>query len=116
MRYLLMLYADEKVGAAIPKDQMDGFMQIMFAYQAALEKAGAFVMTTPLRPTTEARTLNTEAGELKVHDGPYAETREQFGGLYIIEARDMDEALDWAKKCPGVQWGHVEVRELVTGY
>ena len=116
MRYLLMLYADEKAGAAIPKEQMDGFMQLMFAYEAALEKAGAFVMTSPLRPTTEARTVNTEAGELKVHDGPYADTREQFGGLYIIEARDMAEAIEWAKKCPGSQWGHVEVREFVPGY
>jgi hypothetical protein len=116
MRYLLMLYADEKAGAAIPKAEMDGYMQMMFAYQAALEKAGAFVMTSPLRPTTAAKTVYTEAGELKVHDGPYAETREQFGGLYLIEARDMDEALGWARKCPGAQWGHVEVRELVPGY
>ena len=70
MRYLLMLYADEKAGAAIPKAEMDGYMQMMFAYQAALEKAGAFVMTSPLRPTTAAKTVYTEAGELKVHDAP----------------------------------------------
>ena len=116
MRYLLMLYADEKAGAAIPKEQMDGFMQMMFAYEAALEKAGAFVMTSPLRPTTEAKTVSTEAGELQVHDGPYAETREQFGGLYIIEAKNMAEAVEWAKSCPGSQWGHVEVRAMVPGY
>jgi len=116
MRYLLMLYADEKAGAAIPKEQMDGFMQLMFAYEDALKKAGAFVMTSPLYPTTEAKTVNTEAGELKVHDGPYAETREQFGGLYIIEARDMADAVGWAKKCPASQWGHIEVRTLVPGY
>ena len=116
MRYLLMLYADEKAGAAIPKDKMDGFMQMMFAYQAALEKAGAFVMTSPLYPTTEAKTVHIDAGELRVHDGPYAETREQFGGLYIIEAADMAEAVDWAVKCPGAQWGHVEVRALVAGF
>jgi hypothetical protein len=116
MRYLLMLYADEKVGAQIPPDQMDKFMQTMFAYQAALEKAGAFVMTSPLHPTTEAKTLSTQAGELKVHDGPYAETREQFGGFYLIEAKNLAEALDWARQCPAVQWGSIEVRELVPGY
>ena len=55
-------------------------------------------------------------GELKVHDGPYAETREQFGGFYIIEAADMDEALAWAKKCPAAQWGPVEVRALIPGF
>ena len=130
MRYLLMLYADEKAGAQIPKDQMGKAMEQMFAYQAALQKAGAFVMTSPLHPTTEAKTLRVEGGnarfdgqnfvneggELKVHDGPYAETREQFGGFYLIEAANMDEALDWAKKCPAAQWGSVEVRELVPGY
>ena len=130
MRYLLMLYADEKAGAAIPPDQMQKAMDSLFAYQAALEKAGAFVMTSPLARTHDARTLKMEggdasfdgatftnaAGELKVHDGPYAETREQFGGFYIIEAANMDEALGWARKCPAAQWGPVEVRALIPGF
>lgn len=130
MRYMLMLYADEKAGAAIPPEQMARAMDSLFAYQAALEKAGAFVMTAPLARTHDARTLKMDGGaaafdgttftnpdgELQVHDGPYAETREQFGGFYIIEARDMAEALDWAKKCPAAQWGPVEVRALVPGY
>ncbi|MBN9308896.1 YciI family protein [Devosia sp.] len=130
MRYMLMLYADEKAGAAIPPDRMEKAMETMFAYQAALEKAGAFVMTAPLARTPDARTLRMEGGrpsfdgkaftnpdgELKVHDGPYAETREQFGGFYIIEAKDMDQALDWARRCPAAQWGPIEVRALVPGY
>lgn len=130
MRYILMLYADEKAGAAIPPDQMQKAMDSLFAYQAALEKAGAFVMTAPLARTHDARTLKMDggdagfdgatftnaAGELKVHDGPYAETREQFGGFYIIEATDMTEALEWAKKCPAAQWGPVEVRAMIPGY
>ena len=61
-------------------------------------------------------TFVNESGELKVHDGPYAETREQFGGFYIIEAANMDEALAWAKKCPAAQWGPVEVRALIPGF
>jgi len=130
MRFMLMLYADEKAGAAIPPDQMRKAMDSLFAYQAVLEKAGAFVMTAPLARTHDARTLKMDgggasfdgatftnaAGELKVHDGPYAETREQFGGFYIIEARDMAEALDWAKQCPAAQWGPVEVRAMIPGY
>lgn len=116
MKYLLMLYADEKAGAAIPSDQMAGFMQQMSAYQTALEKAGAFVATSALQPTWEAKTLHTEGGELKVHDGPYAETREQLGGYYIIDAPDMDEAIKWASRCPGVQWGSVEVRPYHPGF
>ncbi|WP_055049511.1 YciI family protein [Devosia sp. A16] len=135
MRYMLMLYADEKAGAQIPPDQMQKAMETLSAYQQALTKAGAFVMTAPLARTADAKTLRMEggeasyredgkggaafvndAGELKVHDGPYAETREQFGGFYIIEAADMDEALAWAKKCPAAQWGPVEVRALIPGF
>jgi hypothetical protein len=130
MKYMLMLYADQQAGAAIPKGQMARIMETMHAYQAALTKAGAFVATAPLAPTTQAKTLcmqggrpaiadtpdanglivTNAGGDLRVHDGPYAETREQFGGYYIIEAESMDAALQWAARCPAAQWGPIEVR------
>jgi hypothetical protein len=124
MRYMLMLYADEKAGASIPKDLMAKAMEGLFAYQHALEKAGAFVATSALAPTSDARTIRmeggevveqhgtflNEGGELVVHDGPYAETREQFGGYFIIEAKDMKQAIEWAKQCPAAQWGPIEIR------
>lgn len=131
MKYMLMLYADEKAGAAIPPEEMAKAMEGLYAYQAALEKAGAFVMTAPLARTPEAKTLRmaggairptdagvfvNDGGELRVHDGPYAETREQFGGFYIIEAADMDEALKWAARCPAAQWGPIEVRAYAEGF
>ena len=130
MKFMLMLYADEKAGASIPPDQMAKAMETLFAYQAALEKVGAFVATAALQPTGEARTLRmeggeivaqhgtflNEGGELRVHDGPYAETREQFGGYYIIEVADMDEALKWAARCPAAQWGPIEVRPYHPEY
>ena len=110
MKYLLMLYADEKAGAAIPPEQMAGLMGKMHAYQQALEKAGAFVATAGLTPTWDARTIKRDDGALKVHDGPYADTREQFGGYYIIEAPDMDRALELAAQCPAATWGSIEIR------
>jgi len=116
MRYMLMLYADEKAGAQIPPEQMAKVMETFGAYQAALEKAGAFVMTSPLARTHEAKTLRNAGGELQVHDGPYADTREQFGGFFIIEADDMDTALEWARKCPAAQWGTIEVRAMIAGF
>jgi hypothetical protein len=134
MKYMLMLYADEKAGAEIPPDQMAKAMETMFAYQHALEKAGAHVMNSPLARTHKAKTLRmeggevvrregsnekyfvAEGGEMKVHDGPYAETREQLGGFYIIEAKDMDEALQWAAKCPAAQWGSIEVRAMIADF
>jgi hypothetical protein len=124
MKYMLMLYADEKAGARIPDDQMAAALETLGAYGEALRKAGAFVATAALAPTTDAKTLRMEGGnvvaghgtflnqggELRVQDGPYAETREQFGGYFIIDAPDMEAALDWARKCPAAQWGPIEVR------
>lgn len=124
MKFMLLLYADDRAGARIPKAEMQKAMESLFAYQAALEKAGAHVANSALAPSWEAKTLRmeggtvviqhgaflNEGGELKIHDGPYADTREQLGGYYIIEARDMDEALQWAARCPAAQWGPIEVR------
>jgi hypothetical protein len=130
MKFMLMLYADEKAGAQIPAEQMATAMQTLYAYQDALTKAGAFVATSALAPSWDAKTLRmeggevkvrdgnfiNEGGELKVHDGPYADTREQFGGYFIIEASDMDEALKWAARCPAAQWGPIEVRPYNTAF
>ena len=128
MQYLMLLYADEKATTEFTAEDMGRAMDIMGAYNEVLKKAGALVMTAPLQQTDEARTLRVEGGEvdigtfankggeLRVHDGPYAETREQLGGFYLINAASMDEALDWAKKCPAAQWGAIEVRELFSDY
>jgi hypothetical protein len=129
MKFILMLYADEAAGEAIDPADMASAMQTMAAYQAALTKAGAFVDTAGLARTREARTIRMDGGsvvrepggafvnrggELRVHDGPYAETREQFGGYFIIDVADMDEALRWAARCPAAQWGSIEVRPYAT--
>ena len=110
MKFLLMLMADEKAGAAIPPEQMAGFMGQLAAYQETLTRAGAFVATAALQPTSSAKTISTAEGELKVHDGPYADTREQFGGYYVIEAGSMDEAVRLAALCPAASWGKIEIR------
>ena len=111
--YMLLLYADEKAGAAIPPDQMAGWMDKMNAYAAALEKAGAHVAHGALGATKDASTVNLDqSGALQVHNGPYADTKEQLGGYYMIRAADMSAAQQWAAKCPGAIWGHVEIREV----
>lgn len=131
MKFMLMLYADEKAGSEIPPDQMAEAMHTLSAYQDALTKAGAFVATAALARAWDAKTVRMEGGEIKfdeatgafvnrggelrVHDGPYADTREQFGGYFIIDAADMDEALKWAKQCPAAQWGPIEVRPYNEG-
>ena len=116
MKFLLMLYADEKAGMAIPPDRMAGFMDQMAAYQQTLEKAGAFVSTAALQTTDTAQTVTMANGQLRVHDGPYAETREQFCGYFIIEATDMDTAIKLAAQCPAATWGQIEIRPYHPGY
>lgn len=128
MQYMMLLFADETVGANFNDEELERAMAIMGAYNDTLRKAGAFVMTAPLFRTDEAKTVRVEGGsidpatfsnqggELRVHDGPYADTREQLGGFYIIEAKDMAEALEWAGKCPAAQWGSIEVRQIFEQY
>ena len=128
MQYMLLLFADESATTTFTDEDMGRAMSIMGAYNDVLKKAGVLVMTAPLQQTDAARTVRMEGGavdigtfannggELRVHDGPYAETREQLGGFYLINAASMDEALDWAKKCPAAQWGSIEVREIFSDF
>jgi len=128
MQYMLLLFADESVGANFTQEDMERAMGVMGAYNDTLRKAGVFIQTAPLFRTPDAKTLRVEGGsinpadftneggELKVHDGPYADTREQLGGFYIIDAKSMDEAIDWASKCPAAQWGSIEVRQIFEDY
>lgn len=111
-QYMLLLYANEAGGAALSPEAMSAWMQKMGEYGEALKKADAFVSTGGLGRTRNARTVSTEAGELKVHNGPYADTQEQLGGYYLINAKNMDEAQAWAAKCPAALWGHIEIREV----
>ena len=113
MKFLLMLMADEKAGAAIPPEQMAGFMGQLAAYQETLSKAGAFVATAALQPTDTARTISNANGELKVHDGPYADTREQLAGYFFIDVDDIEQAVAWANRCPSSKYGAIEIRPIV---
>ena len=114
MQYLLLLYADETGGKSIPPEEMAKYMAQMGAYQEALAKAGAFVASNALETTDTAFTVSVREGQVAVHDGPYAETREQLGGYYIIDVPDIDAARAWAARCPGASWGSVEVRQIVS--
>ncbi|MGB7196061.1 MAG: YciI family protein [Collimonas pratensis] len=113
MKFLMTLYADEAKGAAIPAAEMAKYMEQMYAYRDALIKAGVFVQTNGLATSTTACTVSTEGGQIRVHDGPYADTREQAGGYFIIDAKDPDEARLWATRCPAATWGIVELRQIV---
>jgi hypothetical protein len=114
MQYLLMIYGDE---AAMLKatEQANGQMLASYrAYTDAIQKAGVMKGGSRLRPTSEATTVRVNNGKTQVLDGPYADTKEQLGGFYLIDVPDLDAALAWAAKCPGASTGTMEVRPVWT--
>ena len=112
MKYMLLLYADAKAGQAIPAEDMARWMDKMHAYADALTKAGAHVSHGALGTTADATTVHVEHGEMLVHNGPFAETKEQLGGYYMIDVPTLADAQKWAAKCPGALWGKIEIRQV----
>ena len=112
MKYLLLLHADEAGFAVMTPDEQKARTAKYFAYNDALRAAGAFVDSARLTPSAQGKTITTKGGRNVVTDGPFTETKEVIAGFYLIEAKDMDEALQWAGKCPTAGHGHVEVRAL----
>jgi hypothetical protein len=112
MQYLLALYADESGWDKMsPAEQQQGYAAYM-AYTEALKAAGALIGSNRLQPTSTATTVRATNGKPQVLDGPYADSKEQLGGYYLIEAPDLDAALSWAARCPGAGHGIVEVRPI----
>ena len=113
MRYLLSIYGDESGWNEVTPEQS---AQIMAAYEAfgrEAREAGAFIGGEGLQPTATATTVRVRDGERLLTDGPFAETREQLGGFYLLECANLDEAIGWAAKIPGVAQGSVEVRPVM---
>jgi hypothetical protein len=112
MQYLLLLHADESGWSKMTEaEQKQGYAAYM-AYTEALKKAGAFVGSNRLRPVSTATTVKIANGKQQVLDGPYADSKEQLGGYYLIEAADLDGAIAWAARCPGSSHGTIEVRPV----
>ncbi|MFZ0303506.1 MAG: YciI family protein [Terracidiphilus sp.] len=112
MQYLLTLYADESGWTQMTPEQQQQGVAAYGAYTEALKSAGVHVSSNRLRPSATATTLRTANGKTQVLDGPYAESKEQLGGYYLIDVPDLDAAMTWAGRCPGVQHGIVEVRAI----
>ena len=105
MRYLILIYENE---ATTPQDEAE--FGRWFEYTERLKASGCYVDGKALQPTSTATTVRKQGDRVLMTDGPFAETREQLGGFYLIEAADLDAAIELAKKCPS---GHVEVRPVM---
>ena len=114
MQAMLLIHSDEKAWAAMSEAERGAGFAAYGAYTAALRAAGAYVGGAPLEPSSAAHTVRVSGGAPQVLDGPYAETREQLGGYYLIDVPDMQAALHWAARCPGAAHGVVEVRALMA--
>jgi hypothetical protein len=112
MQYLLMLYVDENGWTKLSKAQQEQGAAAYTAYTQALRQAGVFAGANRLQSTRVATTVREANGKTQVLDGPYAESKEQLGGYYLIDVPDLDAALSWAARCPATNHGVVEVRPI----
>ena len=110
MKYMLLIYLDEK---AITDAQRDQCYEDSAAFACQLHETGHFLDTAPLYPTSTATSVRVHDGKRIVTDGPFAETREHLGGFFMINAKDLDEAIDIAGRIPAGRWGTVEIRPVI---
>ena len=113
MQYMLLIYAEESGWESMSEDDRTSAMERYRAFTEELQAAGAMVAADRLQPTGHATTLRIRDNERLVTDGPFAETKEQLGGYYLIEAESLDEAIEWAARIPSARTGKIEVRPVV---
>jgi hypothetical protein len=114
MQFMLLIYDDEQTWRDMSEEERNGVMGEYFAYTDELRAAGAYVAANALQPTSTATLVRVQDGERLVTDGPFAETKEQLGGYYLLDVPSLDDALEWAAKIPSAKWGTIEVRPVVV--
>jgi len=110
MRYTLFLHYAEMTSEDIGEEAIEAGKEAFHAYAKALEDAGVLVSAEVLQPGARTTTLTLRDESLRIQDGPYADTKEQIGGTFVLDVPDLDAALAWAEKCPAATWGAVEIR------
>ena len=116
MRYLLLMNYAEPAPGDIPEEAIKETQDAFGAYGRALHEAGVLIAGEVLTSQSSTTTLTLRGGSLEVQDGPFAETKEGLAGVFAIDVPDLDAALGWAEKCPGAQFGVVEVRPTATSF
>jgi hypothetical protein len=112
LKYLCLVYAEENKIAALSASEWDALIAENLELCEDLRRSGHYVSASPLDPVKSATTVRMRNGKLSTVDGPFAETKEQLGGYYLIEARDLDEAIQVAGRIPGARFGSIEVRRI----
>lgn len=114
MKYALLIYAAEKDWAEKSKEEQDRIYTEYWNYSLELKKSGKMLSCEPLDPTATATTIRVRDGKTIPTDGPFADTKEQLGGIYVIDVKDLNEAMTWASKIPDARTGSIEIRPLMN--
>jgi hypothetical protein len=112
VRYMLMICTDEQWYASLSPEELGGFQKGYFAFMEEMNERGVLRDGARLRPTTDSTTVRVRDGETITSDGPFAETKEQVGGYYLVDCKDLDEAIEIAAKIPAAAHGTIEVRPI----
>ena len=112
MKYLCLIYDDEKKAVTMSKGDLDALMTDYYAFTEDIKKSGHYLAGEALKPVQTATSVRLRNGKLSTTDGPFAETKEQLGGFYMIDAKDLNEAIQIASKIPSAKTGTIEVRPV----
>ena len=112
MKYLCLIYDDESRWATMSKEEADATMGEYFAFTEGIRKSGQYLAGEALKPVQTATSVRVRNGRTSTTDGPFAETKEQLGGFYMIDARDLNEAIQVASRIPAARTGTIEVRPV----
>ena len=113
MKYLCLVYIDEKKLDALSEGERQAFVDESLDYNEVLRRSGHYVATDALQPVQTATTVRVRNGKLSITDGPFAETKEQLGGFFLIDARDLNDAIQVASRIPLARLGSIEVRPVI---
>lgn len=112
MKYMLLMCANESEGSKIPPAELEAVQQDWYSLLQEAKAAGVLISNDGLSPVANATSVRVREGKTLITDGPFAETHEQFGGYFLVDCKDLDEAIRWAAKIPTAKYGTIEVRPL----
>ncbi|CAN5607792.1 YciI family protein [soil metagenome] len=112
MKYMLLMYSSEAEAPQYTPEEHQAAARAWYTFTAEAKAAGVWLANNGLSATTDATTVRVRDDKMLIVDGPFAETHEQLGGYFLLDCKDLDEAISWAAKIPGAKYGSVEVRPL----
>ena len=112
MKYLLLMYADESIGSNYSKEERQAAAKTWAEFRQEMAASGVLISSNGVSPDTSATTVRVRNDKTMITDGPFAETHEQLGGYFLVDCKDLDEAIRWAEKIPTAKYGSIEIRPL----